>query len=212
MWRGSRAESPHGRGQLGPNYHFEFGDPCDCAAPQVPSAAGRHGASDETAHRSGPRRGERIPITSVARTLLDFAAVARPGELISAIEQAERLRIFDMRAVDAVLKRSNGQRGAAALREALRELTEQAPDLRSPLEERFRDYCKQRKLPIPAFNVMVAGFLIDAVWLKQKVAVELDSRRHHMGIRGVRDRQKAGHQTADGRLPDCPSNRPSLET
>jgi predicted transcriptional regulator of viral defense system len=124
-----------------------------------------------------------IPVTSVARTLVDFAGVARPGELIPAIEQAERLRIFDMRAVEEVLARSNGRRGAKALRLALKELTDEPPDLKSRLEQRFRDYCKQRQLPIPAFNVMVAGFLVDAVWLKQKVAVELDSRRHHMGIR-----------------------------
>ena len=124
-----------------------------------------------------------IPVTSVARTLVDFAGVARPGELIQAIEQAERLGIFDLKAVNEVLARSRGRRGAKALRAALKEVHGEPPDLRSELEQRFRDYCKQRKLPIPAFNVMVAGFLIDAVWEEQKVVVELDSRRHHMGIR-----------------------------
>jgi predicted transcriptional regulator of viral defense system len=123
-----------------------------------------------------------IPVTSAARTLVDFAGVARPGELIPAIEQAQRLRLFDMRAIDEVLGRSRGRRGAAALQRALSELSEDAPDLRSPLEERFRSYCKARKLPIPAFNVTVAGFLVDAVWLREKVAVELDSRRHHSGM------------------------------
>ena len=116
-----------------------------------------------------------IPVTSMARTLLDFAGVARPGELIPAIEQAQRMRLFDMRAIDEVLRRSRGRRGAAALRRALSELSEDAPDLRSPLEERFRSYCKARKLPMPAFNVTVAGFLVDAVWLREKVAVELEA-------------------------------------
>jgi len=136
-------------------------------------------------------RRDRVPVTSVARTLIGFAAVARPGELIPALEQAERLHLFDMRAIQELLGRSNGRHGAAALREALRELTEEAPDLRSPLEERFRAYCNDRGLQAPAFNVMVAGFLVDAVWLKQKVAVELDGRRHHLGVDAFeRDRKR----------------------
>lgn len=125
---------------------------------------------------------DRIPVTSVPRTLVDLAAIARPGELIQALEHAQRLRLFDMRAMEELLGRSNGRRGARALRGALKELFEEAPDTRSPLEERFCHYCKKRKLPMPAFNVPVAGFLVDAVWLEQKVAVELDSRRHHSGI------------------------------
>jgi predicted transcriptional regulator of viral defense system len=123
-----------------------------------------------------------IPVTSLARTLVDFAGVARPRELIQAIEQAERLRVFDLREVEETLARSNGRRGAKALRKALKELHGEPPDLRSELEHRFRNYCKTRKLPIPSFNVVIEGFLIDAVWERKKLIVELDSRRHHMGI------------------------------
>lgn len=125
-----------------------------------------------------------IPVTSLARTLVDFAGVARPGELIPAIEQAERLRVFDLNAVNEVLSRSNGRRGATALRAALKELHgQEPPDLKSTLENDFRNYCKKRNLPIPSFNVGIAGFLVDAVWEEHKLVVELDSRRHHMGIR-----------------------------
>jgi very-short-patch-repair endonuclease len=144
-----------------------------------------------------------IPVTSVARTLVDFAAVARPGELIAAIEQAERLRIFDLTAVNEVLARSNGRKGAAALRAALREIHGEPPDLRSKLEHDFRNYCKKRKLPVPSFNVVIEGFLVDAVWEHRKLVVELDSRRHHLGIRafeGDRKRdtklQMAGYRIA----------------
>jgi very-short-patch-repair endonuclease len=124
-----------------------------------------------------------IPVTSLARTLVDFAGVARPGQLIEAIEQAERLRIFDLNAVNETLARSNGRRGATALRQALKEIHGEPPDLRSKLEQRFRNYCKKRNLPIPSFNVVIAGFLIDAVWEHKKLIIELDSRRHHTGIR-----------------------------
>jgi len=145
-----------------------------------------------------------IPVTSLGRTLVDFAGVARPGELIEAIEQAERLRIFDLNAVNEVLTRSRGRRGAKALRAALKELHgEEPPDLKSTLERDFRSYCKSRDLPIPSFNVGIEGFLVDAVWEDKKLVVELDSRRHHLGIRafeGDRKRdtklQMAGYRIA----------------
>src|SRR3954470_17416870 len=48
-----------------------------------------------------------VPVTSIARTLLDLADVLPQRQLIRAIEQAERLRIFDLRAVDNLTARSN---------------------------------------------------------------------------------------------------------
>jgi predicted transcriptional regulator of viral defense system len=123
---------------------------------------------------------DRIPVTSVARTLLDLAAVARPLDLIAAIEQAERLRLFDLIAIRELLDRSNGRRGAKALRDALIAVVD-PPDTRSPLEDRFVAYCRARKLPIPALNVVIAGYCVDAAWPSRNVVVELDSRRHHSG-------------------------------
>jgi very-short-patch-repair endonuclease len=122
-----------------------------------------------------------IPVTSVARTLLDLAAILRPRQLTQAIEQAERLRLLDMRAVEELLARSRGKRGAKALRAALAKVAGEPPDTRSPLEERFRDFCRERAIEEPSFNVVVAGYCVDAAWLGQKVVVELDSRRHHTG-------------------------------
>ena len=57
-----------------------------------------------------------IPCTTVARTLLDLAEVIGPRELERACDQADRLRVFDLNAVDEQLDRANGRRGAAALR------------------------------------------------------------------------------------------------
>src|SRR5947207_2935015 len=47
-----------------------------------------------------------IPVTSVHRTLLDFAEVARPQELRLAIEASDRLELFDLKKMDAVLAHS----------------------------------------------------------------------------------------------------------
>jgi len=56
---------------------------------------------------------------SLARTLLDLSAVVRPHELRSAIDPAERLGLFDLKAINEVLERANGRRGALALRRAI---------------------------------------------------------------------------------------------
>ena len=65
---------------------------------------------------------EGIPCTTVARTLLDLAEVISRRGVERAVEQAEVLRVFDGRAVDAVLARAAGRRGAAVLSAVLEEL------------------------------------------------------------------------------------------
>ena len=53
---------------------------------------------------------DEVPVTSVARTLLDLADVLPPRRLIRAIEQAERLQIFDLSAINELVGRSSGRR------------------------------------------------------------------------------------------------------
>ena len=61
-------------------------------------------AKDTTSHHG-------IPITTVARTLLDLAASVSAHRLERALAQAERLRLYDHRALQDVLARANGHRG-----------------------------------------------------------------------------------------------------
>lgn len=56
-----------------------------------------------------------IPVTSAARTLLDLAEVLDEHRLERAIEEAERLGLFDLRAVAAVRARARGRRGLKPL-------------------------------------------------------------------------------------------------
>jgi len=147
-------------------------------------------------------RKDGIPVTSVPRTLIDLAAIAGPRELTKALEQAERLRLFDLRAFEELLGRSRGRRGARALRQALAELTDQPPDTRSPLEEEFLDFCRERNIRPPQLNVVIAGFCVDAAWPDKKVVVELDSRTHHTGIHAFEEdrRRDAKLQVAGHRI------------
>jgi predicted transcriptional regulator of viral defense system len=72
-----------------------------------------------------------IPCTSVARTLLDFAAVEPIWELRRAVGEAEVKRVLDKGAVRELIKRSGGRRGVARLRMVLDEIHPETKRTRS---------------------------------------------------------------------------------
>jgi len=120
-----------------------------------------------------------IPVTAIPRTLLDFAAID-PRFLGGAIENAERLGLLDLIAIDALLKRSRGFRGVARLRTAL-EIYRDPAFTRSRLERRFLALVKRADLPRPSMNFFVEGYELDAYWPTERFAVELDTYDYHGG-------------------------------
>ncbi|MEX2447829.1 MAG: type IV toxin-antitoxin system AbiEi family antitoxin domain-containing protein [Solirubrobacterales bacterium] len=135
---------------------------------------------------------ERIPVTSLPRTLLDLAAVLPARRLERAIERSETLRLFDLRPVEALLARMAGHHGAGRLRRAL-SLYREPAFTRSDLELRFRALIRGSDLPQPAANVFVEGYELDAYWEPQRFAVELDgfeSHRSRAAFEEDRERQE----------------------
>jgi very-short-patch-repair endonuclease len=120
---------------------------------------------------------ERIPVTAIPRTLLDFAAVD-PGFLGAAIERVYRRDLLDLDAVDRLLIRSRGFRGVARLREAV-EIYRIKAFTRSRLERRFLAVVRRAGLRRPSMNFFVVGFELDAYWPIERFAVELDTYDHH---------------------------------
>lgn len=59
-----------------------------------------------------------IPITTVARTLFDVAAVLEHRRFERAVQEADHLRLYDERGLLALLERHPGHRGAVAIRAA----------------------------------------------------------------------------------------------
>lgn len=96
------------------------------------------------------------------------------------VERAEQLEIFDLAAIESLLERCGGHRGAAALRRAIEEYREPA-FTRSALERRFLRLVRDAGLPRPSVNEFVAGYEIDVYWERERFAVELDGYRHHRG-------------------------------
>jgi len=120
-----------------------------------------------------------IPVTSVARTILDQAAVLNHERLIRLIEDAIRAELFDMRALDRAVARRPRVRGVKPLRTALADYRG-AADTRSGKERDFRALIRRARLPEPQYNVLVAGVLVDVYWPQWKLTVEIDSRGYHM--------------------------------
>jgi predicted transcriptional regulator of viral defense system len=123
---------------------------------------------------------DNIPITTVARTLLDLAADLRPRALEDVITQSNRLGRFDLVAARRCLETHPRQHGAPALRRIIAHLQTAAPaDTRSPLEVAFLQLCDDHHLPPPQANTTLAGFLVDFHWPGTTLVVETDGFAYH---------------------------------
>jgi predicted transcriptional regulator of viral defense system len=141
-----------------------------------------------TVHRSPGMRAEDccewdgIPCTTVARTLLDLADDQPDRRLHTAIEAAERLGIYDGRAVADVIGRANGRPAARRLSSALASYEEPAPT-KTELERRALEVFEEAGLPRPCVNSVVETaeqpFEVDFLWPDRKLIVEADSFEWH---------------------------------
>ena len=126
-----------------------------------------------------------VPCTSVARTLLDLAAVVSGSELEKACDRAEQLRLFDGRAIDALLSRAQGERGTRRLRETLEQLDPQTALTRTEIERLMLALCKAHPLPQPVVNgwIQLERHRIRArlpLAQRQRLIVETDGRTTHL--------------------------------
>jgi hypothetical protein len=137
-------------------------------------------------------RGERegIPVTSLARTLLDLAAELPSDRLDRVLERAEELRIFDLGAVEELMARVTHHPGAGRLRRAIAAYRPSPDFTRSSLERRFLALVKAAGLPPPSMGFNYAGFELDAYWPDERFAVELDAYETH-GTRVAFERDHA---------------------
>jgi Transcriptional regulator, AbiEi antitoxin len=140
--------------------HRSAGAWCDLLAHEgarveVTVPHGRHALPGVLVHQSrslAPRDTiihDGMPITSLARTLLDLAATVKRGQLERALAQAERLQLYDHAAITDVLARANGHRGQRRLGEA----TAREPKwTRNEFEVRLLKIIRGAGLPEPDTN------------------------------------------------------------
>ena len=146
-----------------------------------------------------------IPVTTVARTLLDLAADLQLHELGRALERAEALRLSDQTSLVALMERHRGRRGTANLKAAMREGLRPVVT-KSELERRFLSFVERAGLPRPQTNIWLQlggeWMEVDCAWPEQRVIVELDSRTYHGTTAAFeRDRKRDRRAQAHGWRP-----------
>jgi hypothetical protein len=159
----------------------------DQAGVDVTAPRGRHGGRGVRLHRArfliaqDTTHHQGIPITSLARTFLDLAAKLEAARLERALAQAERLRLYDLRALHDVVSRANGHRGKRALAAAI---AQEPAFTRSYLESWFLDIVRQAALPEPKPNFLLTApdhelIEVDFYWPTHRLVVELDGWEYH---------------------------------
>jgi very-short-patch-repair endonuclease len=143
-----------------------------------------------------------IPVTTVARTLVDLAELLHRDRLLHALTEAERSQQLDLGAVEAAMARTRGRhgRGHANLRAALEETGRRGLQLtRSDLEIALRRMAREHDLPPAQHNAIVHGEEVDAWWPQARMVVEADGWEFHRGRAAfARDREKSNVLTLHG--------------
>jgi Transcriptional regulator, AbiEi antitoxin len=119
-----------------------------------------------------------IPVTSVARTLLDLAWKRPADQVRRMVARAEELGLLDLPAIDAVVERNRGHHGAKRLRYALA-IYRPPAFTRSEFERSFLDRLVAAGLPRPATGWNEVGHELDIYWPERRFAVELDAYETH---------------------------------
>ncbi len=146
-----------------------------------------------------------VPVTSIARTLVDLGAVVDDDRVEQALDDALR-RGTNLRWITETLDSSMrpGPSGCAALTRVLSRPDRQGPIPDSMFERLVERVLRQTGLPTPQRQFRVLGddriiARIDAAWPEAMVGLEADSELWHWGPRrGRRARQRHNRLVAAG--------------
>jgi very-short-patch-repair endonuclease len=140
-----------------------------------------------------------IPVTSLARTLVDLADVLPEKQLANAVHEAEVKRLFDLRQVQRVLDRLPGRRGRHKLTRVLSAYRDVQPFTRSRAERLVLAMCDEHDLPRPSTNTWVESHEVDFYWPEAKLALEFDGGAVHRTTKAFyEDRQRDRALAAQG--------------
>jgi very-short-patch-repair endonuclease len=161
----------------------------------VPTRAGRERRAGLRLHRSATLTSRDVaeircvPVTSVARTIIDLSDKLKGRALEHVVDLADQRGLIDF----ADLRTAN----RASLRAVLQNYRP-APT-RSELEEAFIRLCDEHGIPRPETNVLIEGILVDFVWRERRLIVEVDGYAYHRApSRFERDRENDVTLTIQG--------------
>jgi hypothetical protein len=124
-----------------------------------------------------------IPITSVARTLLDLAAHVSDRALARALREAVRLHLITVEGLAGGLGRYRRRRGSRRLAVALARYTGLPVErARSGAEVRALEVLRAAGYPFPRLNIGIAGEEADLSWSRARLIIEIDGGPFHLDV------------------------------
>ncbi|MFQ5967357.1 MAG: DUF559 domain-containing protein [Acidimicrobiia bacterium] len=128
---------------------------------------------------------DQLPVTTVARTLIDLGAVVHPDRVEDALDVALRERLVALGELKRRLTalRKSGRGGTGVMADIL-ERRDPASMPESRYERLFLRAIEMAGLPLPELQVEIRDgerFLgrVDAAWPERRLAVEVDGHRFH---------------------------------
>jgi very-short-patch-repair endonuclease len=152
----------------------------------------RHLAPQDITRRDG------IPVTTVARTLVDLTDVLTSEQLTNAIHEAAFRQRFSERATREAMNRAHGRRALHVLDAALKAHASGSAGTRSALEDRFLAHVRDQGLPEPRVNTRVEELEVDFLWPEPKLIVEVDGPGHRRPRTHREDAERDARLTAAG--------------
>jgi very-short-patch-repair endonuclease len=138
---------------------------------------------------------ERLPVTAVPRTLMDYASEAKRFRLERAIDRADRLGLLDIAAIDRIADEVRRHPGRARLLRAM-DIYRERGFTRSGGEKRMLAALADAGVRRPLVNNFIEGYELDFYWERERFAVELDSWEHHRGRRSFEEDRKRQEELA----------------
>ena len=143
---------------------------------------------------------DRIPVTTVPRTLIDLAAELDPIAIERAVNEADKRDLIDPETLRAVLDGFEGESGVPLLRKLLDKRTFRLSD--SDLEILFRPIAVEAGLTFPLSKQFVNGWEVDFYWPDLGLVIETDGLRYHRTASSqTRDAQRDRAHALAGMTP-----------
>ena len=151
-------------------------------------------------HRSALHPSDRVvldglPVTTVARTLVDLADVLAQDQLADAVNEAEVQRRFDLRQLEAARARVPNRRGRHKLDRVLASWRPR-PFTRTEAERLFLALCKRHGLPRPRVNTWIGEQEVDFAWPAHRLAVEVDGEATHQTRKAFEEDRRGDRRLA----------------
>jgi very-short-patch-repair endonuclease len=160
------------------------------ARAELTVAAGRRPRTDIVVHRTTWLPDDHIttldglPVTTVARLLLDLGAVAPARHVERAFDQAEVLGLLDVASVRRALVPGAALPGAAKLRSVMGRADAGSTLTDSELGELLLEIIRHAGLPEPRQQMWILGFRPDFCWPAHQLIAEADGAGAHATRRG----------------------------